>query len=319
MDIIYHPIILEHRTVNHPESGSRITSLGELPVTELAVSEGPLTLIHSPQYVQFVKSACLTSIPLDADTQTSPKSFDAALYAVEATIKASETDGFAVVRPPGHHAHPNYGHGFCLFNNIAIAVERLVQKGKRILIVDFDGHLGDGTEDIFYESDRVLYWSLHQYPAFPQKGYVNEIGSGKGIGYTINVPLPPKSADDVYLRGIKRILPVAKQFAPDAVGVSAGFDGHHADPLLDLNLSVDCFYEIGKILKENFPHIFATLEGGYNTDYFPKCFYNFLDAVNGKPKRFSEDATESTILTMETFENDLDALVGNLKPYWSVL
>ena len=318
MDILYHPIILEHETVNHPENKSRITSLGNLPITELPLDESPLSLVHTKEYITEVKAACAASRPLDADTQTSPKSWDAALYAVAATIKASQTNGFAVVRPPGHHAHANYGRGFCLFNNIAIATQQLVNLGKRVLIFDFDGHLGDGTEEIFYKTNKVLYWSLHQFPAFPQKGTVDEIGDGEGKGYTINVPLPPKSGDDLYLRAVKRILPIAKQFAPDVVAVSAGFDAHRLDPLLDLELSANTYFELGKILKENFINVFATLEGGYNIDVLPKCFYNFLDGINGKPKTYSEDPTESTILTMEMFELDLDKLIKNLKPYWHI-
>ncbi len=318
MDIIYHPVVLEHLTVNHPENNQRILCLGDLPVTELPYSTDPLTLVHPQQYINEVKRACETSTPLDADTQTSPKSWDAALYAVAATIRASETNGFALVRPPGHHAHASYGHGFCLFNNIAIATQKFVRDGKRVFIFDFDGHLGDGTEEIFYNTDKVLYFSLHQFPAFPQKGSVDEIGAGAGTGFTINVPLPPKSADDIYLQAIQTLLPVAKQFKPDVVAVSAGFDGHKLDPLLDLELSVNTYYEIGTLLRNNFPEVFATLEGGYNTDILPRCFYNFLDGINGNPKRFLEDTTESTILTMEAFELDLEKLVHNLSPYWKL-
>lgn len=318
MDIVYHPIVLEHATINHPENKSRILSLGDLPVTPLPTDESLLTLVHPQHYIDEVKNACITSTPLDADTQTSPKSFNAALYAVAATVRASEIDGFAVVRPPGHHAYTDYARGFCLFNNIAIAAQKLVNQGKRVFIFDFDGHLGDGTEEFFYSTNKVLYLSLHQFPAYPQKGTIDEIGEGEGKGFTINVPLPPKSGDDIYLRAVQKIMPIARSFAPDVVAVSAGFDAHHADPLLDLALSVNCYYALGKQLKENFPHVFATLEGGYNTDFLPKCFYNFLDGVNAKQQRFTEDATESTILTMEQFETDLDHLMMNLKPYWKI-
>ena len=319
MDIIYHPVVLEHVTINHPESNNRILSLGDLPTTNLPLPEEPLTLVHTKEYIEKVKQFCQSSTPIDDDTQTSPGSWDAALYAVAATIRASEIDGFAVVRPPGHHAHRDFGHGFCLFNNIAVSTQKLVNAGKKVLIFDFDGHLGDGTEEIFYDTDRVLYWSLHQFPAFPQKGSVDEIGVGKGTGYTINVPLPAKSADDIYLRAVKELMPVAEQFAPDVVAVSAGFDGHKSDPLLDLSLSANCYYELGVLLHTKFSHVYATLEGGYNTDFLPKCFYNFLDGVNGSQKRFSEDATESTILTIESFETDLAKLIINLKPYWHIL
>jgi acetoin utilization deacetylase AcuC-like enzyme len=318
MDIIYDPVILEHVTLNHPENKERILSLGTLPITPLPLNEEPLSLIHSTQYIDHVKTLCAANEPLDPDTQTSSGSFRAALYAVAATMKASQTGGFAVVRPPGHHAHKNHGSAFCLFNNIAIATQQLVLEGKRVLIFDIDGHLGDGTEEIFYSSNKVLYWSLHQEHAFPEKGKIDEIGAGDGAGYTINVPLPQKAGDDMYLSAVSRLLPIAKQFSPDIVAVSAGFDGHHKDPLLQLNISVNCFYQLGKMLKEQFTNVFATLEGGYNTDYLPKCFYNFLSGIHGTDKLHTEDDTESTILALETFETTLDQLAQNLKPYWLI-
>jgi acetoin utilization deacetylase AcuC-like enzyme len=318
MDIIYHPIVLAHDTGAHPENSARITSLGNLPVTELPLSEEPILRVHTREYVDMIKQACLTSTPLDRDTAVSPKSWDAALYAVAATIKASEVGGFAVVRPPGHHAHPMKAQGFCLFNNITIAVKKLVSEGKRVLVFDFDGHVGDGTEEFFYCTNRVLYWSLHQFPAYPMKGSVDEIGDGEGKGYTINIQLPIKSGDDIYRRAIQKVLPIAKKFAPDIVAVSAGFDGHKRDPLLDLDLTVDMYYELGVMLRENFSNIFATLEGGYNTEVFPKCVYNFLDGVNGKPKQCTEEQIDSTILTIESFEITLDRLIKNLSAYWNI-
>lgn len=318
MDIIYHPVVLSHDTGNNPESASRITCLGELPVTDLIPHEQDLSLVHTRDYIQKVKQFSASQTPLDADTMLSSGSFDAALYSVAATIRASETGGFAVVRPPGHHAYPDHGSGFCIFNSVAIAVQRLVAGGKRVLIFDFDGHLGDGTEQIFYSSDSVLYCSLHQFPAFPQKGTVDEIGADTGKGFTVNIPLPPKSGDDLFLSAVGRVLPVITQFHPDIVAVSAGFDGHHSDPLLELNLSATAYYEIGSVLRSHFPTIFATLEGGYNTSYLPKCLYNFLDGINGNPQKFAEDKTESPILTLESFEVTMDTLMRNLQPYWNV-
>jgi acetoin utilization deacetylase AcuC-like enzyme len=317
MEIIYHPIILEHLTNNHPESKERILSLGSLPITNLPLSEEPLSLIHTMEYIQHVKNLCAKSLPLDPDTQTSPGSFNAALYSVAATIKASEIGGFAVVRPPGHHAYPDHGSGFCLFNNMAIATEQFVRNGKRVLIIDIDGHLGDGTEHIFYSSNSVFYWSLHQENVFPPAGTIDQIGDGNGAGYTINIPLPILARDDMYLTAVRRFLPIVKQFHPDVVGVSAGFDGHHSDPLLRLNLSVDCYYELGRILKNEFINVFATLEGGYNTNFLPKCFMNFLNGINGKDKLYSEETSESTILALETFNTSLDQLLAYLKPYWN--
>ncbi|MBK8969047.1 MAG: hypothetical protein IPM36_20710 [Lewinellaceae bacterium] len=143
-----------------------------------------------------------------------PRSFGATA-AVGATVLAMERGDFALVRPPGHHAYRAEAHGFCLFNNIAIAAQKAVDAGKRVLILDFDGHLGDGTMDIFYRSDQVLYWSLHQYPAYPGNGSPIEIGAGAGLGFTINCPLPAGSGDDIFRHAVEYMLPAAgEQFQP---------------------------------------------------------------------------------------------------------
>lgn len=319
MDIIYNPGVLTHKTAYHPESPDRLTSFGELPITLLSLNESLLSLIHTKEYIEDVKRKCEKCEMLDPDTQTSTGSFSAALFAVAATVRASETDNFALVRPPGHHAFPNHGAGFCLFNNIAIAVQKLVSQGKRICILDIDGHLGDGTEKIFYENNSVLYWSLHQEHAYPDKGQIFEIGENEGKGYTINVPLPPKSGDDIYLQAIDRLLPAIIEFNPDIVAVSAGFDAHFGDPMLHLNLSSTVYYQIGTRLRIHFPHIFATLEGGYNTDYLSKCVYTFIDGINGAPIRFREEPTETPFLMLEQFQTHLDSLVDILKPFWKTL
>lgn len=318
MKIIYNSIFLRHDTDNHPENRKRLEAFGKLQETELSDAEQYLELFHQKDYIDRIKNPVADKIYLDSDTILSPISYQSAVRAVSATILASQRSDFALVRPPGHHSHPNRAAGFCIFNNISIAVQKLIFEGKRVFIFDFDGHLGDGTEQFFYDSDRVLFWSLHQYPAYPGGGGVDDIGAGVGTGYTINVPLPPKSADDIYLKAVKTLLPIAEQFKPDVVGVSAGFDGHHADPLLDLNLSLDVYYHLGVLLHERFQNIFATLEGGYNTDTLPKCVYNFIDGINGQPIRFSEQPQETVFLAMEEFENTFQKLITNLSPYWKL-
>jgi acetoin utilization deacetylase AcuC-like enzyme len=201
---------------------------------------------------------------------------------------------------------------------VAIAAASLVNEGKRVLIFDFDGHLGDGTNEIFYTSDKVLYWSIHQLPAFPGHGKSNEIGSGQGKGYTFNMPLPAYAGDDVFMDAFRTLLPVARQFEPDVLAISAGFDAHQYDLLLDLRLTADTFYDIGAALTKNFPNLFATLEGGYNIEELPHLVTNFVDGINGNPKQYSETMTESDIKIWNQYEMDLNILLSQLKPYWKI-
>ncbi|MCE2613941.1 histone deacetylase [Flavobacteriaceae bacterium D16] len=318
MELISHPIFKEHDTGMHPENKKRLDALGELPVSDISFDESVLKIIHDEGYINMVKDYSKLSKSLDGDTHSSPKSYEAAVYAANATIKASEEQGFALVRPPGHHAYPNRASGFCLFNNVSIAARRLANQGKRVLIFDFDGHLGDGTSAIFNDTDQVMYWSIHQFPAFPGHGSADEIGTDKGAGFTINVPLPPGSGDDIYANAIKYTLPIALEFNPDVVAVSAGFDAHQYDLLLDLRLTVDAFYNTGNILADNFSNVFATLEGGYNVEELPKSIYNFRDGISGNSKKYSELATESAIQVWMEYEMRLDKLLSNLTPYWSI-
>jgi len=164
----------------------------------------------------------------------------------------------------------------------------------------------------------VLYVSLHQFPAYPGKGWVDEIGKGEGIGYNINIPLPPGSGDDLFLKSILDFLPIMKQFKPDIVGVSAGFDGHHSDPLLDLNFSLNAFYKVGRLLAENFDKIFAILERGYNLNYLSKCVYNFIAGVNKEKIKFKEKETTSNQLTKKEYYQRIEKLKKILSNYWDV-
>ncbi|MCF7792534.1 MAG: histone deacetylase [Candidatus Cloacimonetes bacterium] len=301
----------------HPENKKRLSSLGELPVTELESGEEYLELIHTKEYIRRMKKFSENeSGHVDPETIISKGSYEAAIYAVGATIMASKTGDFALTRPPGHHAHPDRSSGFCLFNNIAIAAKYHANQGKKVLIIDIDGHLGCGTNRIFYDSDQVMYWSLHEYPAFPGGGDANEIGTGKGEGYTINVPLPAESGDEIFMEAFETFLPVAKEFNPDIVGISAGFDAHQYDLLLNLRVSVNLFHKIGKMISQNFDNVFATLEGGYNIEMFPRCLYNFLDGINNKKMRFKERNTDSMIQTFYEYEGRKALAVHNLKKFW---
>lgn len=318
MEIIFNKIFLLHQTGDHPESKKRLEVFKDLKEREIENGEKFLILVHTKEYIKFIKSLSLKEKSLDLDTPLSKESYKVACFAVGASILASKENNFALIRPPGHHAGSNFGGGFCLFNNIAIASKRIVKEGKRVFILDFDGHFGDGTSQIFYNSKNVLYCSIHQYPAYPGKGKMKEVGEGEGEGFNINFPLPPQSGDDIFLKAAKILISIGRQFSPDVVGVSAGFDGHKSDPLLNLNFSATSFYKIGKMLSENFSKIFAVLEGGYNLEYLPKCVYNFIAGINKEEIPFKEKETKTPKIIKNEFDLRKREFQKTISKYWKI-
>ena len=278
MEILFNDKFLLHNTDSEVEGRYRIEDFPS-HVREVDHNGEPyISLVHSESHKRMVRDACMKHKML-AEVFLTPESYHAACSAVGLAIMASERDDFAVVRPPGHHAKPNRSDGFCLFNNIAIASQKLVNEGKKVFILDIDGHHGDGTQQVFYHSDRVLFCSIHQQYTYPGTGETHEIGEGKGRGYTMNFPLPHGSGDRELLKAVDTAIRRAKDFKPDFVGVSAGFDGYIKDKLLGLNYTLDGYYQCGKRLSQSFDHIFAVLEGGYHAD-IKKCTEQFILGVN---------------------------------------
>lgn len=317
MQFIYNPVFLQHDTGMHPENAKRLEAFEDLPTSEVPDGTQWLTLVHTPEHIEKVrKVGAVQSVHLDPDTIVSPSSFEAAVRAVGATVLASEQGDFALVRPPGHHAYATRSSGFCLFNNVAIAAQKMANEGKRVFLFDFDGHLGDGTAHIFEATDQVMYCSIHQYPAFPGHGWTNEIGTGQGRGYTMNVPLPPDSGDDVFMDAVDTCMLVLEQFKPDVVAISAGFDAHLYDLLLQLRVTESSFYKIGQLLRERSKNIFATLEGGYNVAVLPQCASNFLTGINGEKMPFERQPTSSSRPVWEEYEIRINAVMSNLKEWW---
>jgi acetoin utilization deacetylase AcuC-like enzyme len=279
MNILFNRKFLPHNPGSFADGPYRIESfLSQTKETDRD-GESYITLVHSEAHLESVRDACKNRSML-AEVHLSPLSYEAARSAVGLSVLASEQGDFAVVRPPGHHAKSRRADGFCLFNNIAIATQKLVNESKKVFILDIDAHHGDGTQQIFYRSNQVLYCSIHQLYAYPGTGFSNETGEGPGKGYTMNFPLSAGAGDSELLEAVDVAMQKAEKFRPDVVGVSAGFDGYVEDRLLDLQYTQEGYYQVGKRLSQSFDHIFAVLEGGYHM-HIKECTEQFIKGVNG--------------------------------------
>ena len=302
---IYHDIFLKHDPgAGHPESKERLIEtrkyLGLQPwfadLQQLTIREYGqqwLEHIHTQKYINHARDACLAGDAyLDSmDVGISRDSFDAALYAVytaltltDAVIDGTIDNGFALLRPPGHHAEKEMALGFCLFNNVAIAARYLqIRHGiGRVLILDWDVHHGNGTQHSFEEDPSVLYISTHQYPFYPGTGAHTETGIGRGLGSILNCPMAAGSTDNDYEKVfMEKILPKIDLFKPEFILVSAGFDAHRDDPLGQINLSTEFFGWMTRRLMEKADkhcngRLVSLLEGGYNLHTLPLCIAEHL-------------------------------------------
>jgi acetoin utilization deacetylase AcuC-like enzyme len=278
MRVLFNKKFLDHNIGSQFEGPYRLEKYIDFHVNDDFNGEQFITLVHSEDHLKRIREACHNNECL-AEINLTPVSYQAAISAVGLTIKASEKGNFAVVRPPGHHASNEKTSGFCLFNNIAIAAQKLANEGKKVFIFDFDAHHGDGTQAIFYDSDKVFYSSIHQLNSYPYTGSPIEIGSGAGSGYTLNIPLIPGSDDKVFLKVLDKVIETARDFQPDVVAVSAGFDGFVEDKMLNLKFTQKGYYECGLRLRKNFSNVFAVLEGGYHSKV-KECIEAFVTGVN---------------------------------------
>lgn len=292
--IVLDKLYVDHDNgMGHPESPERILAIVDMlkhtnlfdeviKIEPRDATKEEITLVHTPEY--YDKIAATRGRPkvfLDADTSTCPVSFDAALRAsggmlsaIDSVLSGQTDRAFPLVRPPGHHAESDRAMGFCLFNHVAVGGAYLTEvKGmERVLIVDWDLHHGNGTQHMFYDTSKVLYFSTHQYPYYPGTGASTEVGSGEGKGYTVNAPLPPGMGDNEYLKIFTEILsPVIDQYRPEFTLVSAGFDTFYEDPLGGMKVTPEGFAKMTRLLtdaaeKHSDGKIVFILEGGYNLD-----------------------------------------------------
>lgn len=277
MEILFNKKFLKHNVDCMAEGSYRIMDFAGLPDRE-ADGEDDMRLVHTDEYINRIHEACMNSEFL-AEVSLSPDSWEAAKTAVGLSVIAARENGFAVIRPPGHHAFPDKASGLCFFNNIAIATQKLVNEGKRVFILDIDGHHGDGTQAIFYDRKDVFYCSIHQQNAYPFTGIAIENGQGQGQGFTANFPLFPGNGDKEFLENVDKAILLARRFQPDVIGVSAGFDGYKKDKVLNLNISLRAYYECAFRLRRAFSDIFAVLEGGYHND-LRKCVDGFIEGIH---------------------------------------
>ena len=307
--------------VDHLDGAPGLERLGARLATEDEIAR-----IHAPALVEAVAaSSRYPRVAFDPDTMTSPGSYEAARLAVggaldlcDAVLTGAIRNGFACVRPPGHHAEQDRAMGFCFFNNVAIAAAHLRARGmERVLIVDWDLHHGNGTQHTFEADPSVLYVSTHQYPYYPGTGAADEVGTGQGAGRTLNVPFPAGFGDHEFARAFDElILPTARAFRPDFVLVSAGFDCDHRDPLGGLQVTTAGFARMAHALcalaeESAQGRIVALLEGGYDLHAIVEGVDTTLGALRGigrVPPPNTGDAHRATRV--------IDAVRGAQGPYW---
>ncbi len=301
-----HPLSLEHETGAHPENPRRIDAiesrLSGLDWLGMDRDEAPaatreqLERVHAPEHVDQLERFCAAGGgKIDLDTVASERSFDAALRAAGGAASAAERllagdadYAFCGLRPPGHHAEGGRAMGFCLFNNVAVAASHAIADCgiERVLVLDWDVHHGNGTEEIFYGSDEVLYASIHQSPMYPGTGAAGDRGTGEGEGFTLNMPVPAGAGPDEFLALVQHVVvPVARRFEPGLIALSAGYDAHRDDPLAQCQLDEDAYSDMTATMRDLAAElevpVLVVLEGGYDLGALSASVAATLETLGG--------------------------------------
>ena len=310
-----HPASLAHDTGQHPERAQRLVAI-ERRLDEDAwlgferrsappVDRALLERCHDPRYIEALERLCAAGGGMiDGDTVVSSGSWEAALRSaggavavVDALLDGDAAVAFAAGRPPGHHATVDRAMGFCLFNNVAVAALRGLERGlERVLILDWDVHHGNGTNDIFRDSPEVLYASIHESPLYPGTGPAGDRGRGAGVGFTLNMPVPSGSGDEVFLALIRgRVSEAARDYRPQLILVSAGYDAHHDDPLASCEVTTAGYGEMAETVRDLAAELGAplgmVLEGGYALGALADSVAATLAALSPGPRAAQDDSS----------------------------
>lgn len=337
---VTHPLYIDHDFPGHPEHAGRIKAVWRelessnltpklLKLTPDEISDELILAVHTPEYLRLLDMLPVQErgVKLDGDTYALPETPEIArlsaggvLLAMETVLSGQATNAMACVRPPGHHARAERGMGFCILGNVPIAVKAVQKKYglERVLVVDYDVHHGNGSQDMFYTDPSVLFISSHQYPLYPGTGRAEETGAGQGKGTTINIPLPAGTGDAGFAKVYEQIIwPAARRFQPELIVVSAGFDAHWRDPLAELRLSLPGYAHISRELIRMANElcdgkIVFVMEGGYDLEALAHGWRNIAHALLGESHVSDplglRQGTEPNIQPLMTYIQDLHSL-----------